>query len=87
MSAFKREVRKPRHKTANEVWMTLDGGFAKRSCTIVDLSLTGACIQMRDASPIPGVVSLAFSKDVRKLTRCRLIWRKGSMIGVEFLAA
>jgi hypothetical protein len=87
MSAFKREHRKPRHKTANEAWMTLEGGFAKRNCTIMDLSVTGACIQMQDASHVPGVVSLAFSKDVRKLTRCRLIWRKGSMIGVEFLAA
>ncbi|MBX9709665.1 MAG: PilZ domain-containing protein [Xanthobacteraceae bacterium] len=87
MSAFKRDTRKPRHKIANEAWMTLDGGFAKRNCTIMDLSVTGACIRMQDTSPVPGVMSLAFSKDVRKLTRCRLVWRKGSMIGVEFLAA
>jgi hypothetical protein len=87
MSAFKRETRKPRHKTAEEAWMTLEGGFAKRNCNIVDLSVTGACLQMPDASPVPAVVNLALSKDVRKLTRCRLIWRKGSRIGVEFLAA
>lgn len=87
MSAFKRDHRKPRHKAASEVWMTLDGGFAKRKCTVMDLSVTGACIQLPDASPVPGVVNLAFTQDVRKLTRCRLIWRKGSVIGVEFMAA
>ncbi len=87
MSAFKREARKPRHKNTNEVWMTLDGGFAKRACTIIDLSVTGACIEVEDAASVPGVINVAFSRDVRKLTRCRLIWRKGSMIGVEFLAA
>ncbi len=87
MSTFKRESRKPRHKSTYEAWMTLDGGFAKRSCNIVDLSKTGACIEVDDASSVPGVISVAFTKDVRKLTRCRLIWRKGSMIGVEFLAA
>ncbi len=86
MAVFKREGRKPRHKTLNEVWLTLDGGFAKRDCTVVDLSKTGACIEVKDAASVPDVVSVAFSRDVRKLTRCRLIWRKGSMIGVEFLA-
>ncbi|RTL49595.1 MAG: PilZ domain-containing protein [Bradyrhizobiaceae bacterium] len=87
MSVFKRETRKTRHKTTNGAWMTLDGGFAKRDCTVVDLSTTGACIEVKDAGAVPGVINVAFTKDVRKLTRCRLIWRKGSMIGVEFLAA
>ncbi len=87
MAVFKREGRKPRHKSLDEVWLTLDGGFAKRDCTVVDLSTTGACIKVKDAASVPGVISVAFSKDVRKLTRCRLVWRKGSMIGVEFLAA
>lgn len=61
--------------------------FRQRNCNVLDLSKTGACIEVKDASAVPGVISIAFSKDVRKLTRCRLIWRKGSMIGVEFLAA
>lgn len=87
MAVFKREGRKPRHKNSDEVWLTLDGGFAKRDCTVIDLSTTGACIKVKDAASVPGVISVAFSKDVRKLTRCRLVWRKGSMIGVEFLAA
>lgn len=87
MSAFKRETRKPRYKSSNDAWMTIDGGFAKRSCNIVDLSKTGACIEVKDAASVPGVISIAFTKDVRNLTRCRLVWRKGSMIGLEFLAA
>ncbi|MBI3700119.1 MAG: PilZ domain-containing protein [Afipia sp.] len=87
MAIFKRETRKPRHKMQQHVWMTLDGGFAKRNCTVLDLSLSGAKILVHDKGPIDGKLSIAFTGDVRKTTRCRLVWQKGSEIGVEFLNA
>ncbi|MBN8982475.1 MAG: PilZ domain-containing protein [Rhizobiales bacterium] len=87
MAIFKRETRKPRHKVEQHVWMTLDGGFAKRNCTLLDLSLTGAKIRVNDKEPVDGKLSIAFTGDVRKTTRCRLVWRKGNEIGVEFLHA
>lgn len=87
MAIFKRENRKPRHKVEQHVWMTLDGGFAKRNCTLLDLSLTGAKIRVHDAGAIDGKLSIAFTGDVRKTTRCRLVWRDGPVIGVEFLNA
>lgn len=88
MAVFKRESRKTRHQTRHDAWLTLDGGFAKRDCTILDLSSSGARIQVADAGSgsIDNKLNLAFSKDVRKVTRCRLVWRKGSVMGVEFMA-
>lgn len=85
MSAFKRESRKPRHSTQHQAWMLLDGGFAKRNCTILNLSVGGARIKLTDGESIGNHLSLALTGDVRKVTRCRLIWRKDGVIGVEFI--
>ena len=85
MAVFKKEARKPRHKTQHYAWLLLDGGFAKRKCTILDLSATGARIAVARAGSIGNDVSLALTGDVRKVTRCRLIWRTDAAIGVEFI--
>ena len=87
MNMFKRENRKPRHKVQDHAWMTLDGGFAKKNCTVLDISLTGARIRVHDAGAISGKLDIAFTGDVRKTRACRLVWREGSTIGVEFLNA
>lgn len=87
MAIFKRDKRKTRHKTNDSAWMTLDGGFAKRPCTVLDISSTGARIRINDPSAITGKMAISFFNDVHKATRCRMVWRKGSEMGVEFLGA
>ena len=52
MAVFKRESRKPRHNTRHDAWMLLDGGFAKRNCTVLDLSSGGARIKLADVLPV-----------------------------------
>ncbi|MEH2508996.1 hypothetical protein V1291_000350 [Nitrobacteraceae bacterium AZCC 1564] len=96
MAVFKRENRKARHRTKHDAWMMLDGGFAKRNCTVLDLSSGGALIHLSDSGLTTsklhdeanfgfGTLDLAFSKDVRKMTQRRVVGRKGSIVGVEFL--
>ncbi|MES2602417.1 MAG: PilZ domain-containing protein [Pseudomonadota bacterium] len=85
MAVFKRESRKPRHATRHDAWMLLDGGFAKRNCTILDLSSGGARVKLADRELLGGRLSLALTGDVRKVTHCRVIWRKDAVIGVEFV--
>jgi hypothetical protein len=85
MAVFKKESRKPRHTTRHDAWMLLDGGFAKRNCTILNLSSGGALIKLSDSGPTGNRVSLALTGDVRKVTHCRLVWRKDTIIGVEFV--
>lgn len=87
MPMFKRDNRKTRHQVRDHAWMTLDGGFAKKNCTVLDISLTGARIRVHDAGAISGKLDIAFTGDVRKTRACRLVWREGSTIGVEFLSA
>ncbi len=84
MAVIKRESRKPRHNTRHDAWMLLDGGFAKRGCTVLDLSSGGARIKLADTIPAGSKLRLVLTGDVRKVTHCRLIWRKDTIIGVEF---
>jgi hypothetical protein len=85
MAVFKKESRKPRHRTQHQAWMLLDGRFAKRNCTILNLSSGGALIKLTEDGAIGNDLSLALTGDVRRVTRCRLIWRKDAVIGVEFI--
>ena len=56
MGVFKRESRKTRHKTQLGVWLTLDGGFAKRPCTVIDLSATGARLSVQNGGKLGRVI-------------------------------
>ena len=85
MPVFKRESRKARHQSRAAAWLTLDGGFAKRPCTIVDISATGARLAVQNGSKLGSKIALALTMDVRKLTPCRLVWQRGNEIGVEFV--
>ncbi|MBR1219521.1 PilZ domain-containing protein [Bradyrhizobium sp. U87765 SZCCT0131] len=85
MATNRKEARKKRVKTDHDAWMMLDGGFARRKCTVLDLSNGGARIRVHDTNPVSGKVRLAFSRDVRKVTHCRLVWRDESIIGLEFM--
>ena len=45
----KREARKSVHQSG---WITLDGGFAARPCTVLDLSSAGAKITVDDPQAV-----------------------------------
>ncbi|WP_315831261.1 PilZ domain-containing protein [Bradyrhizobium prioriisuperbiae] len=79
-----KETPKKRKATPHDAWMTLKGGSAKRSA-VLDLSNGRAEIKVHEPHPINGKPSVAFSKDVRKITRCRLVWRDESIVGLEFM--
>ena len=58
----KREARKSVRQSG---WITLDGGFAARPCTVLDLSSAGAKITVDDPEAVPAKVRLALSRDTR----------------------
>ena len=76
-----REVRKSVQQAA---WIVLDGGFAARSCTVVDLSSTGAKIRTSDPDAVHTKLRLAFSRDGRNGRACEVVWRRGDTMGVKF---
>src|SRR3974377_1787802 len=51
-------------------------------CVVRNLSETGAKIEAR--SPVPETFEIVFDLDHSRRS-CRVVWRKGPMIGVKFL--
>jgi PilZ domain-containing protein len=73
----------PRRNFNVMAWIRLDGGFAARQCSVLDLSETGVRLFVRDAK-IPGKLMLLFSKDAPGKP-ARTVWLSGNQIGAEFL--
>jgi hypothetical protein len=78
----KREARKSVHQSG---WITLDGGFAARPCTVLDLSSAGAKITVDDPQVVTAKMRLAFSRDARSGRTCQVVWRRGKTLGVKFV--
>ena len=54
-------------------------------CTILDVSQKGACLDV-GSLPIPDLFGLAFTATGEVLRVCSLVWRRGELIGAEFLS-
>jgi hypothetical protein len=79
-----KDKRAKRKDMYQDAWLTL-GGFARRECKVLNLSASGAKLEV-DGLHIPSDnLGLSLTKDVRKFTRCRLVWRDKNVIGVEFV--
>jgi hypothetical protein len=80
---FSKKTRPVRRQTNQDAWLAIDGSFATRKCKVLDLSPGGAKLRVEDAQFVQ-------PRFLLKLTRsdqgrpCRVVWRKGSTIGVEF---
>ena len=55
-------------------------------CFVLDISENGACLDVGDIA-VPGMfgLSLTAGGEVRRV--CKLIWRKGALVGVRFVSA
>ena len=78
----KREARKSVRQSG---WITLDGGFAARPCTVLDLSSAGAKITIDDPNTVTAKVRLAFSRDARTGRTCQVVWRRAKTLGIKFV--
>jgi hypothetical protein len=78
------KARDTRKFVQQAAWITLDGGFAARPCTVIDVSSTGAKIKMDDPSAVHTKLKLSYSRDGRRGKRCEVMWRRGSTMGLKF---
>jgi len=82
LGAKKREARKSLRQSG---WITLDGGFAARTCVVEDLSGSGAKLTVEDNNTLPAKLRLAFTRDARGGRPCEVVWRRGRTVGVKFV--
>jgi PilZ domain len=78
---FEREVRRVRHVSA---WIVL-AGQADQESQLLDISKNGAKLVVRTPSQVLQHFELAFVQDSTQRRLCEVVWRRGKMIGVQFV--
>jgi hypothetical protein len=81
-----REARKARRLAVGAAgWIRPDGGFARRPCTVLDISDTGVRISVADGQTVPSVFNFVSAKTGGLGRRARVKWKRGNEIGGEFI--
>ena len=65
-------------------WISVGDGRPLRNCTLIDISDSGAKVELEDADDIPGIFSLWLSRHGHPRYSCRVIWNQKNKIGVQF---
>ena len=75
-----------RRRRQTSAWITVDGQFANRECKLLDISETGAKLQL-DPSIDEDLSEFWLTKVPRSKvkTLCSVVWRRGSTAGVKFV--
>ncbi len=76
--------KKPRRQFHYAARIITDGKGPARACTISDVSHTGARIMLDNDDELPDRFLLMLTRNGGAIRRCRVIWRTGATIGVEF---
>jgi hypothetical protein len=71
----------PRHRVIKSAF--IEHGGEKISCTVRDLSTTGASLEVADSTLVPANFKLVVPEDGLKLS-CQVVRRKDFRIGVVF---
>ena len=74
----------PRLSTFEEARVMGGKGEWARSCVLADVSQTGACLRLVGAADLPAEIALYLPRSMQ-WTRARLVWRRATACGVEFL--
>jgi hypothetical protein len=81
-----REQRTSKRKHGRRAaWVVLDGGAARISCVLWDISEGGARIAAAHGNALPDVFGLFLTKDGKSRRFCQVVWRRGSQLGVRFV--
>jgi hypothetical protein len=71
----------PRHRVMKPA--KIEHGGYKIACTVRDLSITGAALEVSDQREIPETFTLIMPDDGLRLP-CHVVWRRDYRIGVAF---
>jgi len=84
MSLFGRKTRPARRRTNQPAWITVDGGFATRQCTLIDISEGGARLRVEDPQFVKRELQLKLERSSPGRA-CKIAWKNGDVIGIKFV--
>jgi hypothetical protein len=82
MSADKRRV--PRKFLKYPARIEAGDGTVLRECLLADISQSGARIKIKPGDSLPNRFTLLLGSPSGARRQCRVVWRRGDEIGVEF---
>jgi len=78
--------RAARKRVLRSATISLDHIGVICTCTVRNQSQSGACLLVDHPGGVPNAFDLAIAPELRR-HHCRVVWREGSAIGVEFSQA
>lgn len=82
------ELRKnPRRQFRHVAKILTDKNSPPLPCEIADVSESGARLTLEQRAELPETFILLLTADGRTRRRCRVVWRDGMTVGVEFPAS
>jgi hypothetical protein len=78
---LRKKPRRPFHYSAR---ILNDGAAPPQKCTVADVSQTGARIVLEADGELPDRFILLLARNGAPRRRCRVVWRNGTTVGVEF---
>ena len=76
--------KKPRRQFHYHASMLIEGEKLPCPCAIADISESGARLQLEADCAVPERFILLLTKGGEARRHCRLVWRDGLFVGVEF---
>lgn len=76
--------RKPRRQFHYNASVLTDDKTPPQPCAIADISETGARLVLQTEGELPDRFMLLLTRDGKARRICRIIWREGLTVGVEF---
>jgi hypothetical protein len=73
----------PRRQLRYTAWIS-PGPKKLQGCVVADISDFGARLHVENSKTVPDGFVLLLSASGKPKRKCRVIWRKGAQIGVEF---
>ena len=75
----------PRNTVVHSAWVYLGGNVLPLICVLWDISDTGARLVIPSPEALPDYFYLLMSREERPGRRCKVVWRKGSNVGLSFV--
>ena len=79
--------KEPRMRANRAGWIALKKGAQLQGCFVWDESDGGAKLTVDNPAELPDTFYLYFSTHFGSRRHCRVAWRSGNQVGVEFLLA
>lgn len=79
--------RESREEVGHRAWLDTGDGRPLLTCTLIDMSPSGAKLAIDEAAQLPEAFELRLTRDGHPSIVCRVVWRNANALGVTFAKA